>query len=105
MNEVIHNNSCVGLLRLPNNIHSARIIEIEVVHQAAPPRRHTVWPAESHVTYKGMSTAVEVTSVEVTAQSILLLNEIVRKVAERKTYMNIPWPNRPQNMQSGYHPT
>jgi hypothetical protein len=55
-----------------DDIHRSGIVEIEVMHQTAPPGRHAVRASETDVADEGMATAIEVSGVVVTTESILL---------------------------------
>ena len=73
MNQVIHDNRRVGILGLANHPHCARVVEEEVVHETAPPRRHAMRAAEAHVTDEGVAAAVKVLGVVIAAEAVLLV--------------------------------
>lgn len=76
VNEVVHDNCGVAVFGLAHDIHCSGVIEIEIMHQAAPPGRHAVRASETDVADEGMATAIKVSRVVVTAESILLRNQV-----------------------------
>lgn len=67
VDQVIHDDCRVGVLGLANHPHCARVVEEEVVHEAAPPGRHAMRTAEAHVADEGVAAAVKVLGVVVAA--------------------------------------
>lgn len=76
VDEIVHDNRGVAVFGLAHDIHCSGVIEIEIMHQAAPPGRHAVRASESDIANEGMATAIEVVGVVVTAESILLGNQV-----------------------------
>lgn len=74
MDEIVHDDGRVAVLGLAHDIHGSRIIQIEVMHQAAPPRRYSVRAAETDIADKGVAATVKVSGVVVASEPILLCN-------------------------------
>lgn len=72
MDEVVHDDCGVAVFGLAHDIHCSRVIEIEIMHQTAPPGRHAVRASEPDIADEGMAATVEVAGVVVTAEAILL---------------------------------
>lgn len=72
VDEVVHDDSRVGVLGLAHDMHGARVIEEEVMHQAAPPGSHTMRATESNIAHEGVTAAVKVAGIVVAAETVLL---------------------------------
>lgn len=73
MDEVVGEDGAVGELGLADEVHGARVVEEEVMHQARPPGRDAVRAAETHVAHERVPAAVEVACVVIGAETIFLL--------------------------------
>lgn len=82
MDEIVHDDCRVAVLGLAHDIHGSGVIQVEVMHQAAPPRRYSVRAAETDIANEGVAATVKVSGVVVASESILLgpVNLKVRKV-------------------------
>lgn len=82
MDEVVHDDRGVAVFGLAYDIHCSGVIEIEIMHQAAPPGRHAVRASESNIADEGMAAAIEVAGVVVATESILLDNQVSMLLSE-----------------------
>lgn len=82
VDEVVHDDCRVAVFGLAHDIHCSGIVEIEIMHQTAPPGRHAVRASESDIADEGMATAIEVSRVVVTTESILLWIQVSMLLSE-----------------------
>lgn len=71
MHQIIRQDSRVGELGLAHHLHRARVVQEQVMHQAAPPGAHAVRPTVPHIAHQRVAAAVKVQAIVVRAQPVL----------------------------------
>ena len=75
VHEVVGEHGAVGPFGLTHHLRRARVIQEQVVHQARPPRRHSVRAPEPHLSNQRVPAPIEVARIVVRTKSVLLSKE------------------------------